>query len=119
MLFKSKEGLELAKIRVRYTKNEEEFEKKIGEEGKQWWLDFAAKWEDTNIIEFVDIIYTAEQLSRFEEVKDIKVGEDVLNDYVIDANIENMPEDFKLKKENENLKQTLADLTETFLLGGI
>lgn len=119
MIYKNKEGIQLATQNVKYLQHGEEKEQIVGSEGEQWWIDFADKWEHTEIIEFVDIEYTNEQLERFEEIKDIAIAENILNDYVINGMIGEGLALFSLKKENEHLKQTLADLTETVLLGGI
>jgi len=41
-------------LKVRYTRNAIVSEQFIGEEGKQWWVDFADKWTDVTSIEFVE-----------------------------------------------------------------
>ena len=118
MLYKDNEGLKLSAKKVRYIQNGEEIEQFVGSEGTQWWIDFANKWEHTNIIEFVDVVYTAEQLARYEEVKAMDINESVLQEYVENGMAGQGLEVLALKKENEELRQLLADLTETVLLGG-
>lgn len=116
MLFKGKEGLELSQTKVRFIENGVEQEKFVGPEGKQWWLNFAEKW-NTNV-KFTDATYTPEQLARFEEVKETDLSENVLQDYTENGVVGKGLEMLVLKKENEELKQLLADLSEVVLLGG-
>lgn len=118
MLYKDSEGLKLSTKKVRYIQNGEEIEQFVGSEGTQWWIDFANKWEHTNIVEFVDVVYTAEQLARYEEIKTMDINESVLQEYVENGMAGQGLEVLALKKENEELRQLLADLTETVLLGG-
>lgn len=122
MLYRDKEGLKLSNMKVRFMQNGKEKEKFVGNEGEQWWIDFADKWERTEIIEFINVSYTGEQLERFKKVKDIIADEDELRQYIETGNINSNNEKLKvlfLEKENEDLKQTLADLAETVLMGGM
>ena len=119
MIFKNNGLLELPKLKVKYTKGNETIEQFITEEGKQWWFDFDAKWDDIEIIEFIDVSYTQDQLDRFEEIKEIKANEEVLSEYVINGTLGEGLGEFKLKKENDYLRERLADLTEIVLMGGI
>lgn len=119
MIFKNNGLLELPKLKVKYTKSNETIEQFITEEGKQWWLDFDAKWDDIEIIEFIDVSYTQDQLDRFEEIKGINTNEEALNEYVMNGTLDDKLGELKLKKENEYLRQRLADLTEVVLMGGI
>ncbi len=115
MLIKTLDGWKLAEHTVRYTQNGEEIEQVVGEEGREWWLDFAEKWEHTQIVEFTDLHYTAEQLTRLEEIQSIGEGYmEACSDYVLNGNISDV-EPFQVMR----LKQTLADLTEVVLLGGM
>lgn len=118
MIIRGKEGLELSKLKVKYSRDGEEFEQSVGEEGKQWWLDFEQKWEHTEVIEFTDIAYTDKELTRFEEVKGLDVSEDIILEYIESGTMGEGLEALKHKKENEELKQLLADLTEIILMGG-
>ena len=118
MLYNSKEGLELSTLKVRYMRNGETIEQEVGQEGKQWWLDFASKWDDTEIIGFVDVAYTVEQLTKFEEIRGLSIATNILNDYVMEGIVGEGLEMLQLKKENQELRSLLADLTETVLLGG-
>jgi len=119
MIYKENNDLVMANEKVLYKRNGETIEQYVTSEGKEWWLDFAEKWEDMTIVEFVDVVYTSEQLARFEEVVNTNISEAVLNDYVMDGIVGEGLEVVMLKKENEELKQTLADLIETVLMGGL
>ena len=117
LLYKDSEGLKLAQEKVVYTRNGTEYEQPIIED-RNWWLDFEQKWEDMKIVRFESIEYTEEQLTRFEEVKGMDLSQNILNDYVMEGIIGEGLEILALKKENEELKQLLTDLTEVVLLGG-
>lgn len=119
MLIKTIDGWTLAEHTVIYIKNGETIEQAVGEEGKEWWLDFAEKWSDTEIIEFTDLHYTDEQLARLEEIKIMELSDNVLDEYVINGVVDASMGTFALQKENENLRALLTDLTEVVLLGGI
>lgn len=119
MLLKTIDGYELATSKVVYTKNGEQIEQVVGEEGQQWWLDFAEKWEHTSVIEFTDMVYTDEQLARFEEIKDLDVSDGIANNYVMDGVIGEGLGMLALQKKNAELELLLADLTEVVLLGGM
>ena len=68
MLVKKGNGFELYPHKVKYTQRGEEIEQ-WALPNKEWWIDFAEKWEHTEIIEFIEVELTEEQLSRFEDVK--------------------------------------------------
>lgn len=111
--------------KVKYIQNGKEIEQYVGSEGHDWWVDFADQWEHTEIIEFIPIEPTDEQLARFEEISQLNIPDgfsDILSDYVKDGafpdSISHPLIALQLKKENEELKQLLADLTEVVLLGG-
>ena len=115
MLIKTLSGWKLAEHTVRYIQKGEEIEQVVGEEGKEWWLDFAEKWEHTQIIEFTDLHYTSEQLTRLEEIQGIGEGYmEACSDYVLNGKIPDV-EPF----EGRKIKQLLADLTEVVLMGGM
>ena len=119
MVYKQGNEYKLATTKVKYIQNEENMEQVVCEEGTQWWEDFAEKWEHTEIVGFEDIVYSQEILDRFEEVRNLNLADNLMNDYVMN-NV--ACEDLELmiaRKENENLKKMLADLTEIVLLGGM
>ena len=121
MIIKKNNELRLSEQKVKYIQHGVEIEQIVGEEGIQWWNDFAEKWEHTNIVEFINIEYTAEQLGRFEEIKELDIADNIANDYVMDGVVsDGVVSDglglFILKKENKDLKKLLADLTEEILM---
>ena len=61
--------------KVRYTQRGEEIVQYVGQEGYDWWVDFEDRWEHTEIIEFIPVEPTEEQLGRFEEVVQLNVPE--------------------------------------------
>ena len=95
--------------RVVYTQNGETHEQ-WALPSKEWWVSFAEKWEHTNIIEFVDVALTAEQIKRFEDLpKEVSEGHrEICIDYIINAKfpdgIEHPLRNLQLQKENEQLK---------------
>ena len=70
-----KNGWHLCSEKVKYIQHGEEIEQYVGSEGKEWWLDFEEKWEHTEIIEFIPVEPTEEQLNRFEEVIQLNIPE--------------------------------------------
>ena len=68
MLIKKGSHFELYPHKVKYTQHGKGIEQ-WALPNKQWWVDFAEKWEHTEIIEFTEITLTEEQLARFEDVK--------------------------------------------------
>ena len=70
-----KNGWGLCSEKVKYIQHGEEITQYVMSEGKQWWLDFEEKWEHTEIIEFIEVEPTEEQLGRFEEVVQLNVSE--------------------------------------------
>ena len=62
------------------------------------------------IVKFEPIVYTDEQLARFEEIKNMDISEGILNDYVMDNKIGEGLEMLALKKENANLQDLIAGL---------
>lgn len=74
MLIKNKDEFELYPYRVRYYQNGEEIEQ-WALPSKQWWTDFANKWGHTEIIEFIEVTLTQEQLARYREIKKLNTPE--------------------------------------------
>ena len=121
MLIKTSDGWKLAENSVIYSENGEQKEKIIGEEGKGWWLDYAERWSTVDVIEFADLHYTPEQLGRLAEIQSIRTHHEACEDYVLKGFIADVEpfRVFKLKKESEESRQLLADLTEIVLFGGM
>ena len=61
--------------KVHYTQHGEEITQYVGSEGHDWWVDFEQKWEHTEIIEFIPVEATQEQLDRLEEVNLLRIKE--------------------------------------------
>ena len=61
--------------KVHYTQHGEEITQYVGSEGHDWWVDFEQKWEHTEIIEFIPVEATQEQLDRLEEVNQLSIKE--------------------------------------------
>src|SRR5699024_5431612 len=88
---------------------------------KQWWIDFAAKWDHTEVIVIEDAVCTEEQKARLEEVKDVAEGfEYYASRYVENGTFPNELDaeermkdhplkNLQLQKENEKQGQTLTD----------
>ncbi len=68
-LIRTPSGWELPERKIHYIRNGEEFIQVMGDEGEQWWHDFCIKWPETEIVEFIDIEYTSEQLARLDEIQ--------------------------------------------------
>jgi len=87
VLIKKDNGLELYPWMVRYRQHEQEIEQ-WAIPNKQWWIDFAEKWENTEIIEFVEMNLTGEQLARAREIEQLIIDEghrDICIDYILDG----------------------------------
>lgn len=68
MLTKKGNSFELYPYKVRYTQRGEEHEQ-WALPNKKWWTDFADRWEHTEILEFIEVELTEEQLARYEQIK--------------------------------------------------
>ena len=93
---------------------------------KEWWTDFAAKWEHTEIIEFVEVELTEAQLERAEEIEDMPLDEGYRSmaiDYILHGvfpeGVSHPLRGLQVEKEQQKLRGLLADLTEVVLLGGM
>ena len=98
--------------KVKYTQHSEEIEQ-YALPNKQWWIDFADKWGHTEIIEFTEIDLSDEQLTRYEEVKDMPEDfSELYENYILTGDTSNGFElrtnhpfnIIRLRKENELLK---------------
>lgn len=118
MLYKDNGELKLAEEKVLFKRNGI-VQEQIVVEGRDWWLSFEKQWSDMVISKFESIVYTPEQLGRFEEIKVLDVCETILNDYVMDGVVGEGLEMLALENENKELRQLLADLTEAALFGGV
>ena len=109
----------LSEKKVKYIQHGEEVEQFVGEEGVQWWVEFGEKWDHTEIVGFENMEYTEAQLTRLEDIKSVNAPDNIIEDYVMEGIIGEGLEVLSIRKENEELRQLLADLTEVVLLGGV
>ena len=86
MLIKDGNYFRLYPWKVRYRQHGQEIEQ-WALPSKEWWIDFAAKWEHTEIIEFTEVELNEEQLARYEQVKhDIpEVFREVCVEYILNG----------------------------------
>ena len=61
--------------KVKYIQHGEEITQYVMSEGRDWWVDFEEKWEHTEIIEFIPVVPTDEQINRLEEVNQLNIKE--------------------------------------------
>ena len=83
-----------------------------------WYQTFEQMHSNFNVVNITEVTYTSEQLARLEEIKNMSITDTVANDYVIEGIHGDGLEMFALQKENNELKELLADLAELVLLGG-
>ena len=102
--------------KVRYIQHGKEITQHVGEEGKQWWLDFAAKWDHTEIIEFVPVEATEDQITRLEEINQLRIPDgfgSMLTGYVQDGafpeGLAHPLRQLQIAKEQERQDQDIAD----------
>lgn len=83
-------------------------EKYVGLEGKEWWLDFARRWNDTEVIEFIDVTPSEDQLVRIENVNNQNIPDGfsyIISDYVqsgkFPMNINNKLRNLQLEDVNQ------------------
>lgn len=70
-----KNGWRLCSEKVKYIQHGEEIIQYVMSEGHDWWIDFEEKWEHTEIIEFIPVEPTQEQISRYNEVLQLNIPE--------------------------------------------
>ena len=111
---------------VHYRQHGEEITQYVTSEGHDWWTDFESKWEHTELINFIAVDYTPDQLARFEEIEKLNVTEGFASElaqYVKDGSFPegvNHPlRNLQLQKENEALQQSIAELSMLISMGGL
>lgn len=126
MLYRKNGRWALPPFKVIYKQHGETIEQLTHD--KQWWLDFAEKWDHTEILEFVDVDYSEEQIARLAEVQNTEEGfEYYATRYVIDGLFPNQLEGeekllnhpfrtLQLEKENKQLGQLATDLDIRLLM---
>ncbi len=74
MLIKDGDCFRLYPWKIRYRQHGQEIEQ-WALPNKQWWTDFAAKWEHTEILEFIEVELTEAQLERAAEIEAMPLDE--------------------------------------------
>lgn len=104
--------------RVKYIQHGETITQYVGSEGHDWWVDFADKWEHTEIVEFIPVEPTDEQLQKLEEVNSLNIPDgygELVQNYVINNKFPeglNHPlRELQLQKLNEQLELALIETT--------
>lgn len=107
MLYYKNNEWHICTEKIKYIQNGEELESYIGAEGKQWWVDL----NGIEIVEFIEIEVTYDQIVRLEEVNQLNIGDgfsSILSDYVIDNNFPNgvnhLLRNLQLERENKSIK---------------
>lgn len=112
MLYRDNEGLKLSSKKVIYTQHSEQMESFITTEGVEWWEGFARKWSHTTILGYEDIIYTEEELARYGQVKDLKVGDGVLEEYIFNGIIGEGLEGIKVVEQEKVIAELVSALAD-------
>lgn len=117
MLYYKNNQWNMSEQKVKYTQNKETIEQFVGQEGKEWWLEFVKLHKDTKIIEFIDVIPTTEQIARLEEVNQLNISDGhsgILSDYVIrntfPLEVNHILKDLQNSKRNYELEDELASV---------
>jgi len=66
--------LKLYPWKVRYRQHGQEIEQWALPD-KEWWIDFAVKWDHTEILEFIEVELNEEQQARAEEIEELRIDE--------------------------------------------
>jgi len=117
MIFYKNRKWHLCTEKVHYTQHGEEIIQYVGTEGKDWWLDFEEKHNHTEIIEFIPVEPTEEQLNRFEEINQLNIPEGFsaeLGDYVESGvfpdGVNHILKSLQIQKENSSLSNYILDV---------
>lgn len=113
MLRKENGYLKLYPWMVKYTQHGKTVEQ-WALPSKEWWTDFADKWEHTEIVEFVEVELTNEQLARAEEIEQLRIDEgyrDICIDYILHSQFPEGPDhplrQLQLQKNEEEREDAL------------
>ena len=109
----------ISNLKVHYIdEHEGEVIKFVGQEGKQWWIDFAENWEDTFELKgFEEVEVTDEQLKRLEKVNELNLQEGItlIDEYVLENDLSEVKLghplyviklELEIKKENQALRKS-------------
>ena len=103
--------------KVHYTQHGEEITQYVGSEGHDWWVDFEEKWEHTEIIEFIAVEPTEEQVNRLEEINELGIPDGfgtICSNYVREGifpeGVNHPLRGLQFKKENITLSNYVLDV---------
>ena len=85
MLYYDGTKWQLCTEKIRYTEEKVEKVKYVTSEGRDWWLDLARRWDGLEIIEFIPVTPTPEQLERYNDILVLNLPDGwggTLSDYV-------------------------------------
>ena len=112
-----KNGWRLCSEKVKYKQHGEEIEQYVMSEGHDWWVDFEEKWKHTEIIEFIPVEPTEEQLNRFEEINQLNIPEGFCAELGAYVEFGIFPDGFnhvlrpiQIQKESGNLSNYVLDV---------
>ena len=112
-----KNGWHICNEKVKYIQHDEEITQCVMSEGHDWWLDFEEKWEHAEIIEFMPVEPTDEQISRLEEVNQLNIKEGYsteLGDYVESGvfpdGVNHILKSLQIQTENSSLSNYVLDV---------
>lgn len=121
MIFYKNSKWHICKEKVKYIQHGKEITQYVGSEGRDWWNDFGNKWEHTEIVGFMPVEPTEEQLERLKEINQLNIPDgfsDMVSNYVKDGQfpeeIIHPLKELQLQKQNEQLEIALLETT-TFL----
>lgn len=121
MLRKENGYLKLYPWMVKYTQHGKTVEQ-WALPSKEWWTDFADKWEHTEIVEFVEVELTNEQLARAEEIEQLRIDEgyrDICIDYILHSQFPEGPDHpLRQLQVQENPEPTEQEIVNAELLLG-
>ena len=107
MLIKKGNRFELYPHKVKYIQRGEEYEQ-WALPNKEWWIDFADKWDHTEIVEFTEVELNEEQLARVTEIEELPMSEGfrgICIDYIVDGvfpeGINHPLRNLQVQKENQ------------------
>jgi len=107
MLVKASNKFQLYPWKVKYIQRGEEYEQ-WALPNKEWWEDFANKWEHTEIVEFIEVELTEEQQARVAEIEELPMSEafrGICIDYILNGvfpeGINHPLRDLQIQKENQ------------------
>jgi hypothetical protein len=75
MIYYKNNKYHMCNEKVKYIQHGEELIQYVMSEGHDWWVDFEEKWEHTEIIEFIEVKPTQEQLDRLEEINQLNISD--------------------------------------------